>query len=156
MKYDAFKQFVCFKPSNLKCYDSPSFVHSACGAGWLPLEYVPVKAKLRSFVPLNGAICIHAEMRLNLHDWGWYWALCCGSSAGMWDVNSPAPDCQYPELFNQTPAASPALSLVSVHRPQTQNNFQTRQIKGKMERECHSLTLARWQHSMQAGNSSIN
>ena len=103
------------------------------------LEYVPVKAKLRSFVPLNGAICIHAEMRLNLHDWGWYWALCCGSSAGMWDVNSPAPDCQYPELFNQTPTASPALSLVSVHRPQTQNNFQTRQIK---ERECHSLT---WQ-----------
>ena len=26
------------------------------------LEYVPVKAKLRSFVPLNGAICIHVEM----------------------------------------------------------------------------------------------
>ena len=125
--------------------------------GWLPFGICPCQGQIEKLCPTKWG---NMYSRRNEAESSWLRLILssvCGSSAGMGDVNSPAPDCQYPELFNQTPAASPLLSLVSVHsRPQTQNNFQTRQIKGKMERECHSLTLARWQHSMQAGNSSIN
>ena len=113
-------------------------LHHFCTAPteWLPFGICPCQGQIEKLCPTKwGNMYSNGDEAEPSSQRGW--ALCCGSTVGMWDVNSPARACQYPELFNQTPTARPALSLYTDKHKTISSQTQ---IKGKIE----SVTACLW------------